>query len=385
MKKLQNKKKFITFGAPNIEEKEIIAVKKVMESGWLGTGPKVKIFEELFGKYKKSKNNIAVASATAALHLSLHNCNLGPNDEVITTAMTFCSTVNAIIHSGAKPVLVDIDYKTGNIDTNSIKHAINENTKAIVPVHYAGRPCNMTEIMNIAKNNNLIVIEDCAHAVETQYKKKPAGTIGDFGCFSFYATKNLAIGEGGMIITKNKNYSKRLKILSLHGMDNDAWKRYSNAGYRHYKVVEAGFKYNMTDMQAIIGIEQLKKVSRNWKKRKNIWESYYDGLSNTNLFLTPKDSPGNKMAYHLFPILLNKKSKINRDELLIKLNKAGIGCGVHYESIPQHPYYKKKYGWLSSSTPKAHKFGKYQISLPITPLISHNDLDYIINTVRKYT
>ena len=301
------------------------------------------------------------------------NCNLGPKDEVITTAMTFCSTVNAIIHSGAKPVLVDIDYQTGNIDIKAIKNAVNKNTRAIVPVHYAGRPCNMTEIMEIAKNNKLLVIEDCAHAVETLYKKKPTGTIGDYGCFSFYATKNLAIGEGGMIITKNKNHCKRLKVLSLHGMNNDAWKRYSKNGYNHYKVVEAGFKYNMTDMQAVIGIEQLKKISKNWKKRKFIWDTYYDELSKTNLSLTHKESLGNKMAYHLFPILLNKKINISRDKLLIKLNKAGIGCGVHYESIPQHPFYKK-IRWMNSNAPLAYEFGKSQISLPITPLISQNDL-----------
>lgn len=384
MKKFKYKRKFITFGAPNIEKEEIISVKKVMESGWLGTGAQVIRFENSFGRYKKSRNTVAVGSATAALHLSLLNCNLGPKDEVITTAMTFCSTVNAIIHSGAKPVLVDIDYQTGNIDVKAIKNAVNKNTKAIVPVHYAGRPCNMTEIMEIAKNNKLLVIEDCAHAVETLYKKKPTGTIGDYGCFSFYATKNLAIGEGGMIITKNKNHCKRLKVLSLHGMNNDAWKRYSKNGYNHYKVVEAGFKYNMTDMQAVIGIEQLKKISKNWKKRKFIWDTYYDELSKTNLSLTHKESSGNKMAYHLFPILLNKKIKISRDKLLIKLNKAGIGCGVHYESIPQHPFYKKKFGWLNSNTPLAYEFGKSQISLPITPLISQNDLDYIVNTVKKY-
>ena len=184
--------------------------------------------------------------------------DLSAKDEVITTAMTFCSTVNAIIHSGAKPILVDIDYNTGNIDVQAIKKAITKNTKAIIPVHYAGRPCDMKEILEIAKNNNLWIVEDCAHAIETEYQKKPAGTIGDYGCFSFYATKNLAIGEGGMILTKRASNAKKLKILSLHGMNNDAWKRYSSAGYNHYKVIAPGFKYNMTDMQAVIGIEQLK-------------------------------------------------------------------------------------------------------------------------------
>lgn len=379
----KNIRKFITFGAPKIDKEELSGVKKVMLSGWLGTGPEVSNFEKYFRYYKKAKNAVAVSSATAALHLSLLNCRLKAKDEVITTAMTFCSTVNAIIHSGAKPVLVDINYSTGNIDIEAIKKAITKNTKAIIPVHYAGRPCDMKEVMEIAKDNNLFVIEDCAHAVETKYGSQPAGTIGDYGCFSFYATKNLAIGEGGMILTKKVSHAKKLKILSLHGMNNDAWKRYSSSGYKHYKVVAPGFKYNMTDMQAIIGIEQLKKINKNWEKRKYIWDTYYDELNNTNLDLTNKHSEGNKLAYHLFPILLNSKINISRDEFLIKLNKAGIGCGVHYESIFQHPYYKKKYSSIKNKTPLANKFGRYQVSLPITPLMSLNDLDYIISIVKK--
>ena len=379
----KNKRKFITFGAPKIGKEEVNGVKKVMLSGWLGTGPEVFKFEKSFTNYKKAKNAVAVSSATAALHLSLLNCGLGPKDEVITTAMTFCSTVNAIIHSGAKPILVDINYKTGNIDTDAIKKAITKKTKAIIPVHYAGRPCDMKEIIEIAKNNKLFVIEDCAHAIETEYASRPAGTIGDYGCFSFYATKNLAIGEGGMILTKKASDARKLKILSLHGMNNDAWKRYSASGYNHYKVVAPGFKYNMTDIQAVIGIEQLKKINKNWKKRKYIWDNYYDEFCKTNLGLTHKYSKGNKLAYHLFPILLNKKINISRDDLLIKLNKAGIGCGVHYESIFQHPYYKKKYSSKKNITPIANEFGRSEVSLPITPSMSLNDLDYIINIVKK--
>merc|ERR1711991_1310165 len=215
-----------------------------------------------------------------------------------------------------------------------------------------GRPCNMSKIMEIAKNNNLRVIEDCAHAIETEYKGKKVGTIGDYGCFSFYVTKNLATGEGGMILTRTKEQTKKLKILSLHGMDNDAWKRYSSSGYRHYKVIAPGFKYNMTDMQAVIGIEQLKRIHANWKIRKKIWNFYFDELSKTNLFLTPKESIGNKLAYHLFPIILNNKINISRDDMLIKLNNSGIGCGVHYESIPAHPFYRKKYGWHLNDYPE---------------------------------
>ena len=381
---MKNKKKFITFGAPQIDSSEIRKVKAVLQSGWLGTGPKVKLFEDNFSKYKETKYAVAVSSATAALHLSLINCNLKPKDEVITTSMTFCSTINAIIHSGATPVIVDINFKTGNIDIEKIKNAINKNTKAIIPVHYAGRPCEMKEIMEIAQDNNLYVIEDCAHAIEAEYRKKKIGTIGDYGCFSFYVTKNLATGEGRMILTKSAKKAKELKILSLHGMSKDAWKRYSSDGYNHYKVLVAGFKYNMTDVQAAIGLEQLKKLKKNWKIRKKIWDTYHDEFSKTNLFLTPKNSKNNKLAYHLFPIILNNKIRISRDELLVKLYNSGIGCGVHYESIPQHPFYKKNYGWNAKTTPLAYKFGKSVLSLPITPMITDNDLDYIINNLRKY-
>ena len=376
--------KFITFGEPLIGDEEINDVVSVLKSGWLGTGPKVKIFENNFKDYKSAAHAIAVSSATAALHLSLICSNLKPGDEVITTAMTFCSTVNAIIHSGATPVIVDIDFKTGNINPNDIDRAITNKTKAIIPVHYSGIPCDMDAIMKIAHRNDLIVIEDCAHAIESEYKGKKIGTFGDFGCFSFYVTKNLATGEGGMVITKSSEAAKRIKTLSLHGMNNDAWKRFSSDGYRHYKVEEAGYKYNMTDIQAAIGINQLVRLDKNWIKRKKIWEFYYDNLKKTNLMLPPRDDKNNKFAYHLFPILLNKKISISRDDLLIKLNNKGIGCGVHYESIPDHPFYQKEYGWKPENTPIAKLFGRSVLSLPITPVITNDDLDYIIKIITKY-
>ena len=382
---MKNNKKFITFGAPYIGEEEINDVINVLKSGWLGTGPKVQQFQKNFKDYKKSFNAAAVSSATAALHLSLVCSNLKSDDEVITTAMTFCSTVNSIIHSGAKPVIVDIDYKTGNIDPEKILQSINKKTKAIIPVHFAGRACDMDKIMEIAKKYNLIVIEDCAHAIETEYKGKKIGTIGDFGCFSFYVTKNLATGEGGMVLSKSEESYNKIKMLSLHGMDNDAWKRYSADGYKHYKVEEAGFKYNMTDIQAALGINQLNRLDQNWIKRKKIWDFYYDKLTIANLDLPPLEDNNNKLAYHFFPVLINEKTPITRDQLLVELNKDGIGSGVHYESIADHPYYQRSFGWKAEDTPLASKFGKSEISLPISPMITEENMEYIVDMVIKHT
>ncbi len=378
------KKKFIVFGQPYLGSEEIKSVTEVIKSKWLGTGPKVVKFEEAFKNYKKAKFANAVSSATAALHLSLLSCNLKPGDEVITTSMTFCSTVNAIIHSGAIPVLADIDYNTGNIDVGSIKKVLSSKTKAIIPVHYAGQPCDMDAIIEIANEKKLKIIEDCAHAVETEYKGKKAGTLGDFGCFSFYSTKNLATGEGGMVLSKSISNSLKIKKLSLHGISKDAWKRFSHKGYNHYKVTEAGFKYNMMDLQAAIGLEQLKRINKNWKIRKKIWNIYHDDFYKTNLKLLPKISKKNKLAYHLFPILVNKACGISRNQLLVKLTKAGIGCGVHYEAIPIHPYYKKKFSWKLNSYPNAASFGRETLSLPISPSLGNNQIDYIINTVKKF-
>jgi dTDP-4-amino-4,6-dideoxygalactose transaminase len=250
--------KFIVFGAPDIHSAEIEEVVASMESGWLGTGPKVQRFEEEFATYKGTSPEqvAALNSGTAALHVSMIAAGVGPGDEVITTAMTFCATANAIIHTGATPVLADIESDTLNIDPRQIEQKITARTRAIVPVHFAGRPCDMDAIMAIAKKHDLLVIEDCAHAIETEWKGQTAGTFGEFGCFSFYVTKNVATGEGGMVIARSPDAIERIKILSLHGMTKDAWHRFGDSGYKHYHVVDAGFKYNMMDLQAAIGIHQ---------------------------------------------------------------------------------------------------------------------------------
>ena len=310
--------------------------------------------------------------------------DLKEGDEVITTSMTFCSTVNSIIHAGATPVLADIDPATMNIDPSSIEKKINSKTKCILPVHFAGRPCNMDEIMAIARENNLFVIEDCAHAIETKYKNKNAGTFGDFGCFSFYVTKNLVTGEGGMVITNHEERVNRIKRLALHGMSKDAWKRFSDDGYQHYYVEEAGFKYNMMDIQAAIGIHQLEKIEKNWLRRQEIWNYYNDNFSELPIKLPTQPEKNTKHAYHLYTILIDKsKSGLTRDEFLNRMNAENIGTGVHYLSIPEHPYYQKQFGWKPEDYPKAMKIGKQTVSLPLSPKLTDGDIDRVILTIKK--
>lgn len=266
------KNKYIKFSQPLIGNKEIKAVKDVLNKGWLTTGLETKNFENKFKIYKKAKYALALNSCTAALHLSLKLLNLKKNDEVITSALTFSSTINSIVISGAKPVLADVEFDTQNIDPNQIEKKINKKTKAILIVHFAGRPCNMDQIMKIVKKHNLHLIEDCAHAIESKYRGKNVGTFGTFGCFSFYATKNLAVGEGGMLISNNKKIISRVKKLSIHGMNKDAWNRYGKKGFNSYTIDEPGYKYNMSDLQASIGIHQLKQINKFRKKRKEIWD-----------------------------------------------------------------------------------------------------------------
>ena len=377
-------KDFILFGQPKIGEDEIDEVIDSLKKGWLGTGPKTKRFEIDFAKYKSVKYSLALNSCTAGLHLSCLTLDLKPGDEVITTAMTFCATVNTIIHAGGKPVLVDIDPNTWNIDPSKLEEKINSKTKAIIPVHFAGRACDMDEIVKIAKQHSLKLIEDCAHAIETVYKGKKAGTIGDMGVFSFYATKNLAVGEGGMIISNNESLISKLKISALHGMSKDAWSRFSDDGYKHYKVEMAGFKYNMPDIQAAIGIHQLKKVKQYAAKRERIWKLYSQEFKKLPINLPCEIEQNTTHAYHLFNICLDQnKTNIKRDDFLNKMNDNKIGVGVHYESIPMHPYYQETFDWNPSDYPNALKFGNETVSIPISPKLTDNELDKIISVTKS--
>lgn len=381
-KTVPKRSEFLVFGSPAIEEAEISEVVASLRSGWLGTGPKVARFEEDFRNYKGAQYAVAVNSCTAALHLSMLAARLKPGDEVITTAMTFCATVNAIIHAGLTPVLADIDPLTMNINPEQVKAKITSKTRAILPVHFAGRACNMDAITEIAKKHNLKLIEDCAHAIETEYHGKKAGTFGDFGCFSFYVTKNIITGEGGMILTRSAEDAARIKTLALHGMSRDAWKRFSDEGYKHYFVTECGFKYNMMDLQAAIGIHQLKRVDSYWKRRQQIWQRYNEAFADLPIGLPAKPEPQTRHGYHLYTILIDEqKCGISRDAFLNAMTAHNIGVGVHYLSIPEHPYYQKTFGWQPEDYPYAMRTGRQTVSLPLSAKLTDEDVEDVIKAV----
>lgn len=376
--------RFLVFGQPAIGREEIDEVADSLRARWLGTGPKVARFEEAFRNYKQATQVAAVSSCTAALHLSMIAAGIGPGDEVITTPLTFCATVNAILHAGATPVLADVDAESMNIDPVEIERRIGPRTRAIVPVHFAGRPCDMDAVMASARRHGLKVIEDCAHAIETRYRGRDAGTFGDFGCFSFYATKNVTTGEGGMVIAQREQDIARIKMLALHGMSKDAWRRFGDEGYKHYQVVECGFKYNMMDLQAAIGIHQLARVEQNWLRREGIWRRYQEAFADSALGLPAEPEPDTRHAYHLYTLRIDPaRCALTRDAFLDAMTRLGIGVGVHYLSIPEHPYYRDRYGWTPEQWPNAMRIGRVTASIPLSPGLSDADVDRVIAAVRR--
>lgn len=380
------RKEFLVFGQPPIGEEEIAEVVDSLRKAWLGTGPKVARFETDFAAFKgvQPSHIAAVNSCTAALHLSMLAAGIGEGDEVITTPMTFCATVNAIIHTGATPVLADIDPVTMNISPAEIEARITPRTRAIVLVHFAGRPCEMKEIMAIAGRHNLKVIEDCAHAIESEYDGRQTGTFGDFGCFSFYATKNIVTGEGGMVLGRNEADVARVKTLALHGMSKDAWKRFSDSGYKHYQVVECGFKYNMMDLQAAVGIHQLRRIESYWQRRQEIWRRYRESFAGLPIDVPADPAAGTRHAYHLYTVMIDeKKTGISRDDFLNGMTAQNIGVGVHYLSVPEHPYYKEKFGWRPEDYPQAMRVGRQTVSLPLSPRLTDEDVRDVEDAVRK--
>lgn len=375
--------KFLVFGSPAIGEEEIGEVVACLRGGWLGSGPRVAQFERDFQQYKGAANAVAVNSCTAALHVSLLAAGVGPGDEVITTPSTFCATVNAIVHAGAKPVLADIDPRTLNIDPRQVERAITRRTKAIIPVHFAGRPCDMDELCDIARRHELTLIEDCAHAIEAEYDGQRTGTFGAFGCFSFYVTKNVMTAEGGMVLAANAEHAARVKTLALHGMSKDAWKRFGDEGYKHYAVVEAGFKYNMTDLQASLGLHQLARVEANWRRREAIWNRYNAAFAGSSLALPPTPERNTRHAYHLYTVEVDAaRTGITRDGFLDALTARNIGAGVHYLSLPEHPYYQERFGWRPQDYPHAMRFGRQTVSLPLSANLSAEDVEDVIASVK---
>lgn len=376
--------RYLIFGSPAIGEEEISEVCQSMRSGWVGTGPKVKRFEEMFKTYKNCRQAIAVSSGTAALHLSLIALRVEAGDEVITTPVTFAATANCIVHMGAKPIFADVQLKTMNIDPEEVEKKITKKTKAIIPVHFTGRPCEMGALMELAHKFHLHVVEDAAHAVESSYQGKPIGTIGDLGCFSFYVTKNITTVEGGMVVTDQDELANRVKNYALHGLTKDAWERFSDEGFKHYQIICAGFKYNMTDIQASLGIHQLKKIEGQAQRREEIWNIYQRSFRELPLFLPSPTPPDQRHAYHLYtPLLDIDRVRCTRDEFLQALHKENIGAGVHFVALHLHPFYQRTYGLKSGDFPNSEFISHRTFSLPLSGKLTDQDVGDVIEAVRR--
>jgi dTDP-4-amino-4,6-dideoxygalactose transaminase len=375
---------FLVFGSPLIGEEEIEEVVATLRSGWIGTGPKVARFEQMMQEYTGAQHAVALGSCTAALHLCLLVLGVGPGDEVITTPMTFAATANAIVHTGAKPVFADVVRDTMLLDADKLEAVITPRTKAIIPVHLAGRPCELDAIAAIAKKHHLFVVEDAAHCIEGRYHGRPVGTIGDLTCFSFYVTKNLTTAEGGMVMTSNREWAERIRVLSLHGMDNDAHKRFGNGGYRHYQVLAPGYKYNMTDIQASLGIHQLKALETSWRRRNDIWNHYQHSLSDWPVHLPAPDERDTRHARHLYTIVVQEpECGVSRDDVLNGLKQRNIGCGVHYTPVHLHPYYRHTFGFTEGSFPNAEWIGAGTLSLPLSAKLSDEDVEDVIAALQE--
>jgi dTDP-4-amino-4,6-dideoxygalactose transaminase len=383
-KAARQRDQFLVFGAPAIEEDDIAEVVATLRSGWIGTGPRVSQFEAAMATYKASPHAVALNSCTAALHLALLASGVGPGDEVITTPLTFCATVNAILHTGATPVLADVEPDSFNIDPALIRAAITPRTKAVLPVHFAGRPCDMDAITAITEDHALTLIEDCAHAIETTWRGRAAGTFGAFGCLSFYVTKNLTTGEGGMVLARHEADAARIKVLGLHGMSKDAWKRFGDEGFKHYQVVDAGFKYNMTDMQAALGLRQIQRIERYWQRRHEIWERYDEAFAELPVVRPAATAPNTRHGLHLYTLLIDEAvCGMPRDRFLDAMTRQGIGVGVHYLSVTEHPYYERTLGWGPHCAPESTRIGRQTVSLPLSARLSDADVSDVITAVHR--
>lgn len=377
---------FLVYGSPYIGEEEINEVAETLRCGWVGLGPRTKKFEGEFARYTGSKHAIGLNSCTAGLFLSLKIAGLEEGDEAITSPMTFCSTANVIEHCGARSVFVDIDRKTLNINPSELEEAIGEKTKAVIPVHMAGRPCDMDSILEIAERSSLLVLNDAAHAIETRYKGKSIGSLGDFSSFSFYATKTLAIGEGGMLTTDNDEWAQRIRILRLHGISKDAWKRYTSKGYARYETVEPGYKFNMWDVQAAIGIHQLNRIEQNLARRKELSRRYDEAFEELEqlIVLDTEDRDGMRHAMCIYIVLLRLESlKIDRDRFIAALKAENIGTGVHFISLHTHQYYRDRYNFSPEQFPEAHFVSERTLSLPLSAKVTDEEANDVIEAVRR--
>jgi dTDP-4-amino-4,6-dideoxygalactose transaminase len=374
----------VAFHKPSLGKEEENAVRNVLRSGWITKGPVAQRFEETFARYVKSPYAVGLNSCTAGMHLALCALGIGKGDEVITTPLTFAATANVVIHCGARVVFADVDPANGNIDPTDIARKITQRTRAVIIVHLAGCPCNMHEIVRLCRKNKLALIEDAAHALGAYYEGKHVGTFGDVGAFSFYATKNITTGEGGMAVTRNKKLAQSIKSLSQHGLSADAWKRFKPTKRLYYTVDQAGYKYNMFDIQAAIGIEQLKKNKLFVQRRNTLWERYLRKLGSVSEIVPPEVLPGTVHAKHLFIVTIKKNAlRISRDAVMQWLQKLGVHTQVHFLSLHMHPFYRKLYKLSLHSLPQALMRSRQALSLPFYPGMSFSDLDYTVKMLKE--
>lgn len=380
------RKEFLPFAKPATGKEEIEAVSEVLQSGWLTTGPKVKQLEKEFANYIGTQHAVAVNSCTAGLHLSLVAHGIKAGDEVIVPSYTFAATANVVVHCNATPVFADIKEEDFGLDIEDVKKKITKKTRAIIPVHYAGQSCDLSGIQEIAQENNLQIIEDCAHSTGATYKGKKTGTFGKTAAFSFYATKNLTTAEGGMITTNDEKLAQQLQILRLHGMSREAWKRYKEEGNWKYEIVAAGYKYNLSDVQAAMGLVQLKKMEAMNEKRKILASAYAKALENNDAVKIPRELPERKHVWHLYPVLLNlEKLKIDRDKFIEALAKENIGTSVHFIPLHLQPYYQNAFGYKKGALPITEQVYEREVSLPIYPNMKESDVEDVIHAIERIT
>jgi len=375
---------FLPFAVPHITQAEIDEVVDTLRSGWLTTGPKTKRFEREFAERIGAPYGLAVNSATAAMHLALDAIGLQAGDEVIVPVYTFTATAEVVIYFRARPVFVDVDPVTCNLDPARLEERITDRTRAIMVVHIAGLPAEMDAIQSIAKSHNLPVIEDAAHAFPAQYRGRMIGTIGDLTAFSFYATKTLSTGEGGMLTTANPVYAERAAIMALHGISHDAWKRYSAGGSWYYEVLQAGYKYNMTDIAAAIGLHQLARSDCLLERRREIAQRYTEAFSRWSELETPPNPAHVEHAWHLYMLRLRPEQlTITRDEFIQALTKANIGSSVHFIPLHLHPFYRDTYRLVAEDFPAALHAYRRAVSLPLYPGMTDEDVEDVIAAVEQ--
>jgi perosamine synthetase len=374
----------VPFHAPSIGEEEIAEVVDTLRSGWLTTGPKVGRFEREFAAAIGARHAVALNSGTAALHLALEAAGVKSGDEVVIPTYTFAATGEVVTYLGARPVLADCAPHTLNVDTSTLEPCLTPRTKAMIPVHIAGQPCDMDPILELARHRGISVIEDAAHALPTTYKGRLVGTLGDLTAFSFYATKTITTGEGGMVTTEREEYAARVKQMSLHGLSGDAWNRYTDKGRWYYDIEAFGFKYNLTDVAAALGLRQLHRIHEFHGCRRRIAEAYNEAFGGLETCVTPRELPGGTHAWHLYILELNLPAlKTTRNEVVEALRLRGVATSVHFRPLHLHSVYRDSYGYREGQFPSAEAAFERAVSLPIYPGMTENDVNHVIEVVRR--